>query len=305
MGSSRTVTALDEVLARQRPVLVGERSNVWGSRKFRRAVLRSDFGAASAVAAAQVKAGAHIVDVCLKDLGRDEGADMKALLEALAPRLHVPLMVDTGDPRVMRIADEHWPGPLVLNSTNLSQGREAFDTMARVAQGLGSPLVVGLMDEAGPTKTAQRRLEVARRSLEILVEDHGLAPEKVWWDALALPCGHESHFGSARETLATVGRLKAELPDQPVLLAISNVSYGLPAEVRPALDAVFLHHGVACGLDVAIVNPQTLPSYEEVPPRTRQRARELLLVDANDVAGARRARRLLVEPRPQTGGSEG
>jgi 5-methyltetrahydrofolate--homocysteine methyltransferase len=271
-----------------RPLLVGERTNVLGSRKFKELVAAGDWEAAAEVGRTQVKAGAQVVDVCLQDPDRDEVADMEAFLERLVRLIKAPLMIDSTDAHVMARALTYCQGKAVLNSINLEDGLSRFEKVVPLARRFGAALVVGLIDEEGMAVTADRKLEVARRSYRILTEDFGVPPEDLWWDALVFPCGtgDEKYIGSAGETLEAVRRLQRELPDCKTVLGVSNVSFGLPAAGREVLNSVFLYHATKAGLDAAIVNSERLARYAEIPPEERRLAEALLYLKPGDVAGS-------------------
>ena len=274
-----------------RPLLVGERTNVLGSREFKRLVAAGDLEAAAEVGRAQVKAGAQVIDVCLQDPDRDEAADMDAFLAQLTRLVRAPLMIDSTDALVMERALTWCQGKAVLNSINLEDGRARFDAVVPLARRFGAALVVGAIDERGMAVTAERKLEVARRSHELLTGEYGVRPEDVWWDALVFPCGtgDESYLGSAAATLEGVRRIKAELPETRTVLGISNVSFGLPTAGREVLNSVFLHHATKAGLDAAIVNTQRLARYAEIPEEERRLAEALIYLEPGDAAAGARA----------------
>jgi len=275
-----------ELTAENRPLLVGERTNVLGSRKFKRLVTEGAWEEAAEVGRAQVKAGAQIIDVCLQDPDRDEPADMAAFLEQLTRLVKAPLMIDTTDAEVMEQALTWCQGKSILNSINLEEGRARFDRVVPLARRFGAALVVGAIDEPGMAVTAERKLEVFRRSHQILTEEMGMAAEDLWWDALVFPCGtgDETYIGSAAATIEAIRQVKAELPLTRTILGISNVSFGLPAAGREVLNSVFLYHCTRAGLDAAIVNSERLARYPEIPEEERLLAERLLFLEPGAVA---------------------
>jgi 5-methyltetrahydrofolate--homocysteine methyltransferase len=274
-----------------RPLLVGERTNVLGSRGFKERIVSGDYESAAEIGRAQVRGGAQVLDVCLQDPDRDEGRDMAAFLEKLVRVVKVPLMLDSTDARVMAAALTQCQGKAVLNSINLEDGRKRFDQVAQLARRFGAALVVGLIDEQGMATTVERKLEIARRSHRLLTDEHGIRPEDIWWDALVFPCatGDEKYLGSAGETLEAVRRLKEELPAARTILGISNVSFGLPASGREVLNSVFLYQATRAGLDAAIVNTERLARHAEIPPEELALAEALLALRVGDRAGGERA----------------
>jgi 5-methyltetrahydrofolate--homocysteine methyltransferase len=270
---------------------VGERTNVLGSRKFKRLIAEGKYEAAAEVGRAQVKAAAQVIDICMQDPDRDEVADMEALLEHVVRLVKVPLMIDSTDAKVMERSLEYCQGKAILNSINLEDGRVRFDEVVPLAKRFGAALIVGTIDEAGMAVTVERKLEVARRSYEILTEDFGVAPEDIWWDPLVFPCGtgDEAYVGSANLTIEGVRALKAELPLTKTILGVSNVSFGLPISGREVLNSVFLYHATQAGLDAAIVNTQRLARYAEIVEEERELADALIYLEPGDVAAADKA----------------
>ena len=280
-----------ELTADNRPLLVGERTNVLGSRKFKRLIAEGDFEAAAEVGRAQVRGGAQVLDLCMQDPDREEIADVELFLDRIVRMVKVPLMLDSTDAAVMERALSFCQGKAVLNSINLEDGRKRFERVVPLAKRFGAALIVGAIDEAGMAVEVERKLEVARRSLQILTEELGFPPEDVWWDALVFPCGtgDKAYIGSAGLTIEGVRRLKAEFPLTKTILGISNVSFGLPTAGREVLNSVFLYHATQAGLDAAIVNSERLARFAEIPDEERKLAEALIFLEPGDVAGSERA----------------
>jgi 5-methyltetrahydrofolate--homocysteine methyltransferase len=277
-----------ELTEDNRPQLVGERTNVLGSRAFKELIAAGRFEAAAEVGRAQVKAGAQIVDVCLQDPESDETADMDAFLAQLTRLVKVPLMIDSTDAAVMARALTWCQGKAILNSINLEDGLARFDAVVPLARRFGAALVVGCIDETGMAVTARRKLEVAQRSFRILTEDFGVRPEDVWWDPLVFPCatGDAAYVGSAAATIEGVRTLREAFPATRTILGISNVSFGLPPAGREVLNSVFLYHATRAGLDAAIVNSQRLARYAEIPQEERRLCEALIFLEPGDTAGS-------------------
>jgi 5-methyltetrahydrofolate--homocysteine methyltransferase len=274
-----------------RPLLVGERTNVLGSRKFKHLIQDGAHEAAAEVGRAQVRAGAQVLDVCLQDPDREETADMEGFLDRLVRLIKVPLMIDSTDAAVMERALTWCQGKSVLNSINLEDGRVRFERVVPLARRYGAALVVGLIDEKGMAVTVERKLEVARRSYQILVEEMGVQPEDIWWDALVFPCGtgDQAYLGSAAQTIEGVRGVKELFPDTKTILGVSNVSFGLPAAGREVLNSVFLYHCTKAGLDAAIVNTERLARYADVAEAERALAEDLIFLPIGDVESGSRA----------------
>ncbi len=262
------------------PTLVGERTNALGSRKFRELLDEERFAEATSIGRQQVRRGAHILDLCVADPNSDETARMTALVQAIRRAVRVPLMIDTTDPEVMESALELVPGRPVLNSVNLEDGGKRLDRIASLARRFGCAVVAGCIDEHpddGMARTAGRKLEVARRLLEVL-EGHGLRRAEILIDPLVFPAatGDPKFAGSAGETVEGIRRIKEELPGVLTLAGVSNVSFGLPAAARKVVNAVFLHHCVQAGLDAAIVNTQALVRVATLDPEDVRLAEAVL-----------------------------
>ncbi|HSL81573.1 MAG TPA: methionine synthase [Thermoanaerobaculia bacterium] len=280
-----------ELTPDNRPLLVGERTNVLGSRKFKRLIAEGDFEAAAEVGRAQVKAGAQVIDVCLQDPDRDEVTDVEAFLDRIVRLVRVPLMIDSTDASVMERALTWCQGKAILNSINLEDGRARFDAVVPLARRYGAALVVGAIDEQGMAVTADRKLEVVRRSHQILTEDFGIPEEDLWWDPLVFPCGtgDEAYLGSAAATIEAVRRIREELPGTRTVLGVSNVSFGLPPAGREVLNSVFLYYATKAGLDAAIVNSEGLARYAEIPDEDRRLAEALVALRPGEPEAAEAA----------------
>ncbi len=266
-GNRSFVSGLEavELEEQNRPILVGERTNVLGSRAFRRLVEAGQWESAAEVGRRQVRGGAQILDVCLQDPDRDEMEDMDSLLEVMTRLVRAPLMIDTTTPDVMDRALQWCQGKAILNSVNLEDGRPRFDEVVALARQYGAAIVVGLIDEEGMAVSRERKMAVAERSYGILVES-GIRPEDIWWDPLVFPCGtgDENYLGAGLETLESITLLKSRFPLTKTILGVSNVSFGLPTAGREILNSVFLYRATRAGLDAAIVNSEKLARYAEI-----------------------------------------
>jgi len=266
-----------------RPLIVGERTNVLGSRKFRNLIVEGRYEEASEVARAQVKKGAQIIDICLQDPDRDEHHDMEEFLQFVTKKVKAPLMIDSTDITVFEQALRHSQGKAILNSINLEDGEAKFAHVVPLIKTWGAAVVVGCIDEQGMAVTRERKLEVAKRSYDLLVNKYGLDPRDLIFDPLVFPVGtgDEQYIGSAPETIEGIRLIKEALPHCQTILGISNISFGLPGAGREVLNAVYLYHCTKAGLDYAIVNSEKLERYASIPEAERQLA-ENLLYHTND-----------------------
>jgi len=264
-----------------RPLLVGERTNVIGSRLFKNLVAEEKWEEASEIARRQVKGGAHIVDVCLQSTERDEKKDIPPFYEKLIRKVKAPVMVDTTDATAIELALTYCQGKAIINSINLEDGEEKFERVVPVAHDFGAAVVVGCIDEdklQAQAFTRERKLAVAQRSYKLLTEKYGLGPEDIIFDPLVFPCatGDENYIGGAVETVEGIRLIKQALPDARTILGISNVSFGLPAGAREVVNSVFLYYCTKAGLDLAIVNTEKLERFASIPQHERDLAENLL-----------------------------
>ena len=268
-----------------RPLLVGERTNVIGSRLFKNLVAEEKWEEASEIARRQVKGGAQVVDVCLQSTERDERKDIPPFYEKLIRKVKAPVMIDTTDPTAIALALTYCQGKSIINSINLEDGEEKFERVVPIAHDFGAAVVVGCIDEdpvQAQAFTRERKLEIAKRSYALLTEKYGLGPEDIIFDPLVFPCatGDENYIGGAVETMEGIRLIKQALPDVRTILGISNVSFGLPAGAREVVNSVFLYYCTKAGLDLAIVNAEKLERFASIPERERELAENLLFQHA-------------------------
>ncbi len=264
-----------------RPLLVGERTNVIGSRLFKDLIAREAWDEASEIARRQVRNGAQIIDVCLQTSERDELQDVSPFYERLIRKIKAPLMIDTTDARALESALTYCQGKSIINSVNLEDGEEKFARVTPPARAYGAALVVGCIDEdprQAQAFTRERKLAVAERSIGLLTGKYGVPVEDIIIDPLVFPCatGDENYIGGAVETVEAVRLVKERFPHVRTLLGISNVSFGLPAAAREAVNSVFLYHATRAGLDLAIVNSEKIERFASLPPEARRLAENLL-----------------------------
>jgi 5-methyltetrahydrofolate--homocysteine methyltransferase len=274
-----------------RPLIVGERTNVIGSRLFKSLVAAEQWEEATEIARRQVKNGAHIVDVCLQSADRDEMADIPPFYDKLIRKIKAPVMIDTTDPVAVELALTYCQGKSIINSVNLEDGEEKFARVCPLARRYGAALVVGSIDEdklQAQAFTRERKLAVAERSCRLLTEKYGIQPEDIIIDPLVFPCatGDINYIGAAVETIEGIRLVKEHVPFVKTVLGISNISFGLPAAAREVVNSVFLYYCTKAGLDLAIVNAEKLERFASIPVEERRLAENLLFnapaVDAAD-----------------------
>lgn len=268
-----------------RPLFVGERTNVIGSRKFKTLIADGYYEEAAEIARAQVKNGAHVIDVCLANPDRNELEDMENFLSILVKKIKAPLVIDSTDETVIEKALTYSQGKAIINSINLEDGEERFEKVVPIIRRFGAAVVVGTIDETGMAVTAERKLEIAERSYDLLVNKYGLNPEDLIFDPLVFPVGtgDEQYIGSANETVKGIRLIKEKLPRSLTILGISNVSFGLPPVGREILNAVFLYHCTQAGLDYAIVNTEKLERFASIPKNEIALAEQLLFETTDEV----------------------
>ncbi len=264
-----------------RPLLVGERTNVIGSRLFKNLVAEEKWEEATEIARRQVRGGAQIIDICLQSTERDEKKDIPPFYEKLIRKVKPPIMIDTTDPAAIELALTYCQGKSIINSINLEDGEEKFQRTVPIAHEYGAAVVVGCIDEdpvQAQAFTRERKLAIARRSYKLLTEKYGLAPEEIIFDPLVFPCGtgDENYIGGAVETMEGIRLIKQALPDVRTVLGISNVSFGLPPGAREVVNSVFLYYCTKAGLDLAIVNTEKIERFASIPAQERELAENLL-----------------------------
>ena len=274
-----------------RPTIVGERTNVLGSRRFKRLIGGGRFEEAAEIGRRQVRNGAQILDICLQDPDRDETADVVKFLDQLNRRVKAPIMIDSTDAAVIEEALKRLQGKSIINSVNLEDGEERFRRVVPLARRYGAALVVGCIDDdpdQAQAITKERKLEIARRSHQLLTEKYGVPEQDIIFDPLVFPAGtgDENYIGSAAETIAGVRLIKDALPHTKTALGISNVSFGLPAAGREVFNSVFLYHCTQAGLDLAIVNSEMMQRYATIPEEERRLSEDLIWNRGDDPVAA-------------------
>ena len=185
---------------------------------------------------------------------------------------------------MIHAALEVYPGRGIVNSVNLENGRTRCDAVLPLVRDHGACVIALTIDEQGMARTAERKVEIARRIHDLARDEFGLTPDQLMFDALTftLATGEAEWIDSAHETIDGIRTIKRELPGVLTVLGVSNVSFGLAPHMRPVLNSVFLHHCVEAGLDAAIINPTHVVPYGEIDPQTRRLAEELVFNSVPD-----------------------
>jgi 5-methyltetrahydrofolate--homocysteine methyltransferase len=280
-STPQLASAMSAISMRQDPppTLLGERCNAQGSRKFKRLLLEEDYDGILEVAREQVEFGAHALDIsCAITERPDEVELMRKVVKKLEMGVDVPLVIDTTELDVLEVALKTAPGRCLINSTHLESGREKADKIFKLAKEHNAAVIVLTIDEQGMAKTRERKLEVAKRIYDIAVNDHGLKPEDLVYDALTftLATGDEEFVDSAIETIEGIRLIKQHLPGVMASLGVSNLSFGLAQHARPVLNSIMLYHCVQAGMDMAIINPAHVTAYADIPAEEKEMAEDLL-----------------------------
>ncbi len=240
-------------------LIVGERCNTNGSRKFKRLLAESDIDGCVQMGIEQVRDGAHVLDVCVDYVGRDGVADMQRVISRFAQEVTAPLMLDSTQPDVIEAGLKLAPGKCIVNSVNLEEGEARVERICRLLKRYGAAVVALTIDD-DPTeamaKTAERKVQVARRLYGLLVDKYGIRPEDIFFDLLTFPIttGNPEDRRLALETLEGIERVRSEFPECQYILGVSNVSFGLAPAARAVLNSAFLHEALQRGLTAAIVH---------------------------------------------------
>ncbi len=277
----KLASAMSAIAMRQDPppTLIGERCNAQGSRKFKRLLLEEDYDSILEIAREQVEYGAHALDIsCAVTERPDEAELMRKVVKKLEMGVDVPLVIDTTELDVLEVALKTAPGRCLINSTHLEGGRAKADKVFALAKTHNAAVIVLTIDESGMAKTREKKLEVAKRIYDIAVNEHGLRPSDLVFDALTftLATGDPEFAESAIETIEGIRLIKQNLPGVLTSLGVSNLSFGLAPHARPVLNSVMLYHCVQAGLDMAIVNPAHVTAYADIPQEERDLAEDLI-----------------------------
>lgn len=265
-------------------LLVGERTNSIGSRKFKELVGNTKYEEAAEIGRAQVKAGAQILDLCTANPDRDETADFAGVLRELVKKVKVPIMLDTTDKAVLEEGLKLTQGKCIINSINLENGLERFQEVVPLVKKYGAALVVGLIDEEGMAVTYERKIAVAERSYQILTTEFQVDPTDIIFDPLVFPVGtgDPNFVGSAEATFRALAEIHRRFPLVSSTLGISNCSFGLPPLGREVLNSVYLYRATQAGLNLPIVDAGKLRRYATISDIERLLAEELIATGSKE-----------------------
>jgi 5-methyltetrahydrofolate--homocysteine methyltransferase len=249
-------------------LIVGERTNTNGSRKFKQLVEAQDFDGMVSMAREQIKDGSHVLDLCVDFVGRDGVTDMRDVVQRFVRQVSAPLMLDSTQVDVLEEGLKHAGGKCIINSMNLEDGEEKLAEICALARTYGAAVVAGTIDDdpkEAMGKTAERKVAIAKRIYDLAVNKHGLHAGDILFDPLVLPVttGVEADRRLALETIEGTRRIAQELPECHTVVGLSNVSFGLKPAARVVLNSVFLHELIEAGLTAAIAHSS------KILPRTK------------------------------------
>lgn len=260
------------------PVLIGERCNANGSKHFRKLLEKEDYDGMVGMAKSQMKEGAHILDVCVAFVGRNETGDMTEVVKRFSTAVQIPLMFDSTEVNVFETALKLYGGRAILNSINFEEGPEKAAKILELAKRFGAALIVLSIDEEGQAHTVEKKVGIAKRIRDFAVNEFGMRDRDLIYDMLTFPLGSGSEDlrKSGLSTITAIKELNKVIPDAQTILGISNSSFGLKNNIRQILNSVFMHYAVEAGLSCVIVHAgKILPLYK-IDEKGRELCRRLI-----------------------------
>jgi 5-methyltetrahydrofolate--homocysteine methyltransferase len=266
------------------PVIVAEEMNAAHNPVFRDMVRGGDYGGILALSKRLAKEGSQMLDLCCAVVGEDEKAHMAAVIDQIAARLPLPVLIDSTEADVIEEALKRIPGKPLMNSVHLEEGENRASKLLPMARRYGAAVIAMTIDEDGMALTAQKKLAIAQRIYKLATEKYGLRPQDMIFDPLTLSIstGREENRSAGMETLEAVLLLKQQLPECRTILGISHISSELSGRSRRVLNSVFLQEASDRGLDMAIVNFSSIDPLEKIPERQVELARKLIFCDTSE-----------------------
>ena len=267
-----------ELFQEPAPLLIGERSNATGSKAFRELIIAGDYEGTLTVGQAQVRDGAHCLDVNVEFAGRDGATDMAAVMELYNQKIPLPLMPDATRVNTMEAGLKCIGGKPIINSVNLEDGEEKLDAICQLAKKYGTALVCLTIDEKGMAKTTEEKVSQAERIYDLCVTRHGIDPRNLIFDMLTFTVGSGDleYRDAAIQTLEAIRELHIRHPEVGSTLGLSNISFGLDIHARRFLNSVFLHHCLEAGLTSVIINVKHIVPLAKMSEEDRAVCEELL-----------------------------
>lgn len=276
VSSTYSAVALDQ--DGSSPLIIGERCNANGSKKFRDLLMAQDWEAIVEMGRSEVADGAHVLDVCTAFVGRNEVQDMSEVLKRFATQVTAPIMIDSTQLDVLEAGLKFLGGRSIINSINLEDGEDKFDRICKLAVENGAALIALTIDESGMAKTAEHKLAVAERMFKLCTERHGLPADAIIYDPLTftIGSGDEDSRKAGIETLNAIKLIKANVPKARTILGLSNISFGLKPYPRQILNSVFLAEAIKYGLDACIVHSKKILPVHNIDPELLKIASDLI-----------------------------
>ena len=263
--------------------MIGERTNVTGSKRFAKLIKNGNYETALEVALHQVRGGANILDVNMDEGLLDSEKEMTTFLNLVATEPEVaklPIMVDSSKFSVIEAGLKCIQGKAIANSISLKEGEQVFRQQARILRSYGAGVVIMAFDEEGQAVTADRKVEICKRAYDILVEEEGWMPQDIVFDPniLTVATGIEEHDEYAKAFIEATRQIKKVCPGAKVSGGVSNLSFSFRGNnvVREAMNSVFLYHAIQAGLDMGIVNAGQLAVYEDIPTELRDAIEDVI-----------------------------
>lgn len=260
------------------PIIIGERTNANGSKRFRELLNDENYDEMVSLGKEQIREGAHMLDVCVAYVGRNEVKDMEEVVSRFNTQVSIPLMIDSTEYPTIERALQLLGGRAIVNSINLEDGEERLNHILPLCRRYGAAVVALTIDENGMAKTREKKLEIARRIHRLATTKFGMREEDLIFDTLTftLGSGDEEFRKAGIETIEAIRLIKQAFPKCKTLLGVSNISFGLAPEARHVINSVFLHHAIEAGLDMAIVNAQKIMPLYKMDEKERELARQLI-----------------------------
>ena len=268
-GFTNSLTSLynpQAINVNPKPLLVGEKTNTNGSKKFRKLLKAENWNLMLESAIEQQNSGAHLVDICLATIDRNESADMNIFSHLLNKSLQIPIMIDSTSPEVVEKALMNCAGNPIINSTNFEDGDQNVIKYLELCQEYGAFLICLAIDEEGMAKDSKKKIEILTRFVN-LSEKIGVSKDKLFFDFLTftLGTGEENYRDAAIESLISIKSAKKLYPQVASIMGVSNISFGLKKKTRQMLNTVFLNECVKNGLDAAIIDATKIIPLSQIP----------------------------------------
>lgn len=260
------------------PVLIGERCNANGSKQFKQLLEKDDYDSMVNMAKEQIREGAHVLDVCVAFVGRDEKKDMIEVIKRFNTAVTIPLMIDSTEVPVIEAALKHYAGRAIINSINFEDGTKKADEILSLAKSFGSAVVALSIDEEGQAYTLEKKVAIAKRIRDHAFKVHNFREEDLIFDALTFPLGsgQEDLRSSGKNTINAIREIKKLMPKAKTILGLSNCSFGLSPHIRHVLNSVFLHYAIEAGLDMVIVHAGKIMPLYKIDEKGRELCKQLI-----------------------------